>query len=139
MSKREQLEALLRRRIVIFDGAMGTLIQAEKLDEAGFRGKLFGDHPKDLKGCNDLLSLTQPGLVESLHHRYLAAGADIIETNTFTATSISLADYGLQQHAFSINEAAAHAARRAADAVTAEDPSRPRFVAGSMGPTNRTA
>ena len=139
MSRREQLETLLRQRILILDGAMGTLIQAERLDEAGFRGKAFRDHPRDLKGCNDLLSLTRPEIVESIHHRYLAAGADIIETNTFTATSISLADYGLEAHAYPLNKAAAEVARRAADAATARDATHPRFVAGSMGPTNRTA
>ena len=139
LSRREQLDSLLRQRILVLDGAMGTLIQAERLDEAGFRGKAFRDHPRDLQGCNDLLSLTRPEIVESIHHRYLAAGADIIETNTFTATSISLADYGLQEHAHALNKAAAEVARRAADAVTGKDPSRPRFVAGSIGPTNRTA
>jgi 5-methyltetrahydrofolate--homocysteine methyltransferase len=139
LSRREQLKTLLRQRILILDGAMGTLIQAERLDEAGFRGSQFRDHPRDLKGCNDLLSLTRPEIIESIHHRYLAAGADIIETNTFTATSISLADYGLETHSYALNKAAAEVARRAADAATAKDAARPRFVAGSMGPTNRTA
>ncbi|HEU5181383.1 MAG TPA: methionine synthase [Candidatus Polarisedimenticolia bacterium] len=139
LSKREQLEALLRQRILILDGAMGTMIQAERLDEAGFRGQAFKDHPRDLKGCNDLLCLTQPRIIEAIHHRYLEAGADILETNTFNATAISLADYGLESQVFDINKAAAEIARRSADAFTAKDPRRPRFVAGSMGPTNRTA
>ncbi len=139
MNLREDLVRLLKRRILVLDGAMGTLIQAEGLDEAGFRGSLFREHPRDLKGCNDLLSLTRPEIVERMHLRYLEAGADIIETNTFTATAISLADYGLESKAYAINRAAAEAARRAAGAMTARTPGRPRFVAGSLGPTNRTA
>src|SRR5206468_6385294 len=94
---------------------MGTMIQAEGLDEAGFRGEAFRDHPRDLKGCNDLLSLTRPAIVESIHRKYVAAGADIIETNTFKANAISLADYGLEGEAFALNKAAAVAALRAAD------------------------
>ena len=139
MSKREQLEALLSRRILILDGAMGTMIQAEGLDEAAFRAEAFHDHGRDLKGCNDLLCLTQPAIVEAIHHRYLSSGADLIETNTFNATAISLADYALEEQVFAINKAAAEIARRAADSFTAKHPDRPRFVAGSMGPTNRTA
>jgi len=139
LSSDRQLETLLHRRILILDGAMGTMIQAEGLDEAGFRGTAFRKHPRELKGCNDLLSLTRPEIVEAIHHRYLAAGADIVETNTFNATAVSLADYGLEEQVFAINKAAAETARRAADSVTAKDPDRPRFVAGSMGPTNRTA
>ena len=106
MSRREQLESLLRRRILIFDGAMGTMIQAQGLDEAGFRGRQFREHPRDLLGCNDLLSLTRPEVVEEIHLRFLQAGADIIETNTFTATAVSLSDYGLESQAFAINQAA---------------------------------
>ena len=139
VSVRERLEQLLTRRILILDGAMGTVVQDQRLGEADFRGEPFRDHPRDLQGCNDLLSLTQPQVVEAIHHGFLEAGADIIETNTFTATSISLADYGLADHSFAINKAAAEAARRAADAMTARTPDRPRFVAGSIGPTNKTA
>jgi 5-methyltetrahydrofolate--homocysteine methyltransferase len=134
-----RLEELVRRRIVILDGAMGTMIQQHKLDEASFRGKPFAKHSHDLKGCNDLLCLTQPEIVESIHRQYLEAGADIIETNTFNSTSISLADYKLESVVYDLNLAGARVARKAADAVAAGDPGRPRFVAGAMGPTNRTA
>ena len=136
---RNALERLLAERIVVLDGAMGTMIQAERLDEAAFRGSRFADHPRDLAGANDLLSLTQPDVIEDIHRRYLDAGADIIETNTFNATSISLADYGLEGHAREINRAAARIAVRAARSATERDPERPRFAAGALGPTNRTA
>ncbi|MGH9457148.1 MAG: methionine synthase [Thermoanaerobaculia bacterium] len=135
----EELHALLRRRILILDGAMGTMIQRYGLAEADFRGDVFRDHPKDLKGANDLLSITRPEVIEEIHRKYLEAGADIVETNTFNATSISMAEYGLEGHVYDINVAAARVARRAVDAAMAEDPSRPRFVAGSLGPTSRTA
>jgi 5-methyltetrahydrofolate--homocysteine methyltransferase len=137
MSK--NLDRLLRERILVLDGAMGTMIQAYGLDEAAYRADAFRDHAWDLKGCNDLLSLTCPEIVEEIHTRYLEAGADIVETNSFTATSISLADYGLADHAFAINKAAAEQAKRAAERMTRRTPDRPRFVAGSIGPTNRTA
>src|SRR5437667_476624 len=133
------LEDILRHRIAILDGAMGTMIQAHKLDEAGFRGREFADHPRDLQGCNDLLVLTQPSLIEQIHVQYLEAGADIIETNTFNSTSISMADYKLEDVAYHLNLAGARVARKAAEKVTAANPSRPRFVAGAIGPTNRTA
>src|SRR5688572_14562871 len=113
------------------------MVQTYRLDEAGFRGERFVDHPRDRKGNNDLLSITRPEIVEAIHRDYLLAGADIIETNTFNATSISLADYGLGHLAHEVNVAAARIARRAAEAVTASDPGRPRFVAGAIGPTNR--
>ena len=100
MNIKEQLEAIFRERIVVMDGAMGTMIQAQQLGEEDFRGERFADHPVDLKGCNDLLAVTQPALIEKIHRQYFDAGADIVETNTFNATSISLADYGLQDHAF---------------------------------------
>jgi 5-methyltetrahydrofolate--homocysteine methyltransferase len=132
------LERLLAERILVLDGAMGTMIQARGLDEAAFRGERFRDHPRDVRGCNDLLSLTRPDVIEEIHAAYLAAGADIIETNTFTATSVSLADYGLEGAAFEINKAAAEVAVRAARRAAAESPDRPRFVAGSIGPTNKT-
>ena len=131
------LERLLAERILILDGAMGTMVQTYRLDEAGFRGERFAGHGRDLKGNNDLLSITRPEIIEAIHREYLLAGADIIETNTFNATSISLADYGLEHLAHELNVAAARVARRAADAVTASDPRRPRFVAGAIGPTNR--
>jgi 5-methyltetrahydrofolate--homocysteine methyltransferase len=134
-----ELEQLLRRRIAILDGAMGTMIQARQLDEAGFRGRQFADHPTDLKGCNDLLCLTQPAIIEDIHRQYLESGADIIETNTFNSTAISMADYKLEPVVYDLNVAGAKAARRAVEAVMAKDPSRPRFVAGALGPTNRTA
>jgi 5-methyltetrahydrofolate--homocysteine methyltransferase len=137
LSTRDLLEELLAERVLVLDGAMGTMIQAQGLTEADFRGKLFRSHPKGLQGCNDVLSLTQPDVVESVHRRYLEAGSDIIETNTFTATGVALAEYDLREHVFAINKAAAEAARRAADAVTRIDPDKPRFVAGSIGPTNK--
>jgi 5-methyltetrahydrofolate--homocysteine methyltransferase len=134
-----QLLDLLSRRIVVIDGAMGTMIQGYGLDEAAFRGSEFADHPRDLKGNNDLLSITQPHIIEEIHRRFLDAGADIIETNTFNSQAISMADYGFEEHVYRLNLEAALVARRAADSATAADPSRPRFVAGSIGPTNRTA
>src|SRR5256712_12824930 len=127
----------LQQRILILDGAMGTMIQRYKLDERAFRGSRFADHPRDLKGANDLLSLTQPQVIEEIHRAYLAAGADIIETNTFNAQAISMADYGLEANVYDMNLAAAKIARKAADAFSTDE--RPRFVAGSLGPTNRTS
>jgi 5-methyltetrahydrofolate--homocysteine methyltransferase len=132
------LTRLMRERILVMDGAMGTQIQACKLSETDFRGG-FHDHGHDLKGDNDILALTQPDVVRKIHDAYLAAGADIIETNTFTATSIAQADYGMQGEAYAINLAAAKIARECADAWTARTPDKPRFVAGAIGPTNRTA
>jgi 5-methyltetrahydrofolate--homocysteine methyltransferase len=132
---RNELVDRLRERILIIDGAMGTMIQRQDLTEEDFRGRSFADHPASLKGCNDLLCLTQPDLIERIHRDYLQAGSDLIETNTFNAQSISLADYGLEDSTYSINLEAARIARRAADAFT----DRRRFVAGSIGPTNRTA
>jgi 5-methyltetrahydrofolate--homocysteine methyltransferase len=129
----------LERRILIIDGAMGTMIQRYGLDEAAYRGSEFASHPRDLKGNNDLLCLTQPHIIEEIHEQYLEAGADLIETNTFNAQAISLADYGFEPLAYRINLAAAQIARRAADRASAADPSKPRFVAGAIGPTNRTA
>jgi 5-methyltetrahydrofolate--homocysteine methyltransferase len=131
------LPALLRSRIVILDGAMGTMIQQHKLAEADFRGARFAAHPKDLGGNNDLLVLTRPDLVAAIHEDYLKAGADLIETNTFGATSIAQEDYGLAHLAREMNEAAARIARAAADRHSTPD--KPRFVAGALGPTPRTA
>jgi 5-methyltetrahydrofolate--homocysteine methyltransferase len=131
------LPALLAQRILILDGAMGTMIQRHRLDEAAFRGARFVDHPKDLKGNNDLLVLTRPELIRSIHAAYLEAGSDIVETNTFGATSIAQEDYGLAHVAREMNVAAARLAREACDA--AATPDKPRFVAGALGPTPRTA
>jgi 5-methyltetrahydrofolate--homocysteine methyltransferase len=131
------LPAILQQRIVIIDGAMGTMIQRHKLGEADFRGARFASHPKDLKGNNDLLVLTRPDLIRQIHEQYLAAGADMVETNTFGATSIAQEDYGLAEHAREMNVAAARIAREACDKFSMPD--KPRFVAGALGPTPRTA
>jgi 5-methyltetrahydrofolate--homocysteine methyltransferase len=134
----DTLRSLLERRILIIDGAMGTMIQRHKLTEADFRGPRFADHPCDLKGDSDILVLTQPDVISSIHHEYLAAGADLIETNTFGGTAVAQADYSLEAFAYEINLEGARLARAAADAWTAKTPDRPRFVAGAIGPTNRT-
>lgn len=135
----EELKDRLHRRIIVLDGAMGTMIQKQNLVEADFRGERFAAHSCDLKGNNDLLVLTQPELIGSLHGEYLEAGADMIETNTFNSNAISMADYQMEHLAYELNVAGASVARKAADAVMNRDPSRPKFVAGVMGPTNRTA
>ena len=135
----KQIQDLISERILLFDGATGTMIQALNLDEKDFRGKRFANHSRPLKGCNDLLSITQPGAIEKIHRDYLEAGSDIIETNTFNSNAISLADYGLEGEAYNINVAAAKVARRAVEDANRKSPGRPRFVAGAMGPTNRTA
>ncbi|MCZ6633622.1 MAG: methionine synthase, partial [bacterium] len=129
---------LMTQRILLMDGAMGTMIQAYDLDEATFRGSVFRDHPVDLKGCNDLLVLTQPHLIEEIHKRFLEAGSDMIETNTFNATPVSMADYQMEDRVYEINLEAARVARRAVDAFTAQSPEKPRFVAGAIGPTSST-
>jgi 5-methyltetrahydrofolate--homocysteine methyltransferase len=134
----DELADLLRQRILVLDGAMGTMIQQCALGEADFRGG-FHAHTHELRGDNDLLVLTRPDVVRGIHDAYLGAGADIIETNTFGATRIAQADYAMQDEARAMNEAAARIARAAADACTAREPARPRFVAGALGPTNRTA
>ncbi len=132
------LEEALEQRILILDGAMGTMIQQYKLEEQDYRGERFKNWPKDIKGNNDLLCLTQPHIIEAIHKEYLEAGADIIETNTFNCQTVSLEDYEMQSLATELNLAAAKIARDAADAFTAKDPSKPRFVAGAIGPMNRT-
>ena len=132
-----RLEQLLARRILVLDGAMGTMIQRHKLTERDFRGERFRDHPRELRGDNDLLVLTRPDVIGDIHRQYLAAGADIIETCTFSSTSISQADYGLESIVHELNLEGAKLARAAADEWTAKTPDRPRFVAGSLGPTNR--
>ena len=139
MADSEQITHLkneLKERILILDGAMGSLLQTYRLTESDFRGEQFADHPCELKGYNDLLSITQPHIVREIHSNYCSAGADIIETNTFTSTSVSMADYQLQDFAYQVNYAAACIAREVADKWTSPD--KPRFVAGSMGPTNRS-
>src|SRR5215470_1664571 len=133
------LHRLLGQRILILDGAMGTMIQTHRLDAGAYRGDLFHDHACDQKGNNDLLALTQPGIVAGIHRAYLEAGADIIETNTFNSTRISMADYGMQDTVPELNRAGARLAREAADEFTQRAPDKPRFVAGVLGPTNRTA
>lgn len=133
------LEAAAAERILIIDGAMGTMIQRYKLDEAGYRGERFKDWKQDVKGNNDLLVLTQPDIIEAIHEEYLAAGADLLETNTFNAQRISMADYGMEEFSYEMNVAAAKIARLAADKWTKKTPEKPRFVAGAVGPTNRTA
>jgi 5-methyltetrahydrofolate--homocysteine methyltransferase len=133
-----ELERLLRERIVIIDGAMGTMIQTYKLDEAAFRGERFKDWPRDLKGLNDLLNVTKPEVIEEIHRHYLEAGADIIETNTFNAQSISLADYGMESLAYDLAKAGAECGRRAVEQVKLSQPGRLCFVAGAIGPTTKT-
>src|SRR5438270_5881616 len=137
-AKRTALLALARERILVLDGAMGTMIQALQYDEAAFRGERFRDFHRDLRGNNDLLILTQPKAIEDIHAEYLRAGADIVATNTFSSTSIAQADYELSSFAYELNLEGARLARAAAQRVIAED-GKPRFVAGAIGPTNRTA
>ena len=133
--KQQALKDLLSQRIVILDGAMGTMIQQHKLEETDYRGQRFSDWPSDLKGNNDLLGITRPDVIQSIHRDYFEAGSDIIETNTFNSTSIALADYGMESLAHELNVANARLARAAADEVMAADPARRCFVAGALGPT----
>ena len=133
-----QLNKLVSERILILDGAMGTMIQQYNLSEADFRGQRFEQLPGQLKGNNDILCLTRPDVIQDIHRKYLEAGADIIETNTFNATSISQADYHTQDYVTEINRAAARLAREVADEYTRLTPHKPRLVAGSVGPTNKT-
>jgi len=130
---------LLRERILVLDGAMGTMIQRHKLEEEDFRKGWFENHQHSLKGNNDLLSLTRPEIIEDIHRKYFEAGADIVETNTFSGTWIAQADYGLEHAVYDINFYSAQLAKKVADEFTALQPEKPRFVAGSIGPTNRTA
>jgi 5-methyltetrahydrofolate--homocysteine methyltransferase len=138
MNTLETLKKLLAERILVLDGAMGTMVQRRKLSETDFRGERFKSHPKDLKGNNDVLVLTRPDVIADIHREYLDAGADIIETNTFSSTSVSQGDYGLEAIAYELNLEAAKLARRVVDEWTQKNPSRPRFVAGSLGPTTKT-
>ena len=134
----ESIRRALGDRILVLDGAMGTMIQSYELDEADFRGDRYADHEISLKGNNDLLSLTRPDVIEAIHRAYLEAGCDILETNTFSSTRVAMADYGVQEDVYEINLESAKLARRAADAFTAKQPDKPRWVAGILGPTNRT-
>ena len=135
----EELTALLRERILVIDGAMGTAIQRDRPSEAGYRGERFADWPSDLQGNNDLLTITQPDIIATIHREYLDAGADIVETNTFNSNAVSLSDYGMEELAYELNLEAARLARRVADEVTAQTPDKKRYVAGALGPTTRTA
>ncbi len=130
---------LLRNRILVLDGAMGTMIQRYKLEDADYRGERFKDFPHDLKGNNDLLSLTQPQIIKEIHRQYFEAGADIAETNTFSGTSIAMADYHMENLVYELNYQSARLAKEVAEEFTKVNPDKPRFVAGSIGPTNRTA
>ena len=130
---------ILKERILVLDGAMGTMIQAYNFSESDFRGSRFKDHPCSVKGNNDLLSLTQPKAIKTIHEKYLDVGSDIIETNTFSSTSIGMADYEMESLVYEINFESAKIAKEAAIKYSKLTPEKPRFVAGSIGPTNRTA
>ncbi len=134
-----KIEEILTERILVLDGAMGTMIQRHTLEEANFRGERFKNHQSPLKGNNDLLSITRPDIIKDIHLQYLAAGADIIETNTFSSTTIAQADYHLESLAYELNFESARIAREVADQFTKQEPTKPRFVAGALGPTNKTA
>ncbi len=134
-----KIENLLKERILVLDGAMGTMIQRHQLEEIDFRGERFKNHPSPLKGNNDLLSITRPDIIKDIHRQYLEAGSDIIETNTFSSTTIAQADYQLEPLAYELNYQSAKIAKEAANEFTQRDPSKPRFVAGALGPTNKTA
>ena len=135
----KDIQSILKERILVLDGAMGTMIQRHTLEEEDFRKGWFEDHDHPLKGNNDLLSLTRPEIIREIHAEYFAAGADIAETNTFSGTTIAQADYGLESAVYDINYHSAKIAREVADEFTEKEPHKPRFVAGSIGPTNRTA
>jgi 5-methyltetrahydrofolate--homocysteine methyltransferase len=139
MNRRQRIAALLRQRILVLDGGMGTMVQQYKLNEADYRGHVCRDHNCDLKGNNDLLVLTKPEVIREIHNGYLAAGADIIETNTFNGTSIAMADYKLENMVRAMNREAARLARECCAEWSRKTPEKPRFVAGALGPTNRTA
>ena len=135
----KKLTDLLHKKILVLDGAMGTMIQRHRLEEEDFRNEVLKDHSKALKGNNDLLSITRPDIIKDIHAKYFEAGADIAETNTFSGTTIAQADYGLEDLVYELNYQSAKIAREAADKFTKNEPGKPRFVAGAMGPTNRTA
>jgi 5-methyltetrahydrofolate--homocysteine methyltransferase len=134
-----KIEEILQHRILVLDGAMGTMLQRYHFTEEDYRGERFKDYPSSLKGNNDLLSLTQPKAIKEIHAKYLAAGADIIETNTFSGTTIAMADYDMEGLVYELNFESAKLAREVADEFTKKEPEKPRFVAGSIGPTNKTA
>ena len=134
-----QIEEIAKKRILVLDGAMGTMIQKHNLDENDFRKGWFENHSSSLKGNNDLLSLTRPEIIKEIHAAFFESGADIVETNTFSGTSIAQLDYGLENYAYDINFHGAKIAKEVATEFTQKEPSKPRFVAGSIGPTNRTA
>ncbi len=138
-STKLQLNEILKNRIMLLDGAMGTMIQRHTLSEEDFRGEHFADHPSPLKGDNDLLAITRPDIIQSIHEAYFEVGSDFATTNSFNATTIAQADYDMQAHVYDINYCAAQCARKAADIWTAKTPDKPRFVIGALGPTNRTA
>ncbi|MDU3078048.1 MAG: homocysteine S-methyltransferase family protein, partial [Mixta calida] len=137
-SRIDALHQQLAQRIMVLDGGMGTMIQSYRLEEKDYRGERFADWPSDLKGNNDLLVLTQPDIIRAIHNAYLEAGADILETNTFNATTVAMADYHMESLSAEINYEAAKLARACADEWSAKTPHRPRYVAGVLGPTNRT-
>lgn len=139
MKNSEKLYSELGKRILVLDGAMGTMLQRYNFQEEDYRGERFKDWPSPLKGNNDLLTLTQPQAIEEIHRKYLEAGADIIETNTFSGTTVAMADYHMEHLVRELNIESARIARKVCDEFTAKDPGKPRFVAGSMGPTNKTA
>lgn len=134
----EKIQDAIRRRVLLLDGAMGTMIQRMGLQEADFRGERFKDLPGQQQGNNDLLTLTRPDVIREIHRRYLEAGADIIETNTFSSQRVSMADYHCEPYCYELNLAAARLARALADEYTDRNPQQPRYVAGSIGPTNKT-
>ena len=136
--QRPNIKDVLREKILILDGAMGSLIQQYNLTDADYRGERFKNFPHEVKGNNDLLSITRPDVIKEIHAKYFAAGADIAETNTFSGTSIAMADYHMEEFVYELNFESAKIAREVADEYTAKDPSKPRYVAGSIGPTNRT-
>ncbi len=135
----EEIQKILQERILVLDGAMGTMIQEYNFSEEDYRGSRFKDFHVSVKGNNDMLSLTQPAAIKEIHRKYLEAGADILETNTFSGTSIAMADYEMEEFVYEINYQSAKIAKEAAQEFTANDPSKPRFVAGAIGPTNKTA
>lgn len=137
--QKADIKSILENRILVLDGAMGTMIQQYKLEEEDFRGERFKNHSKALKGNNDLLALVRPDILATIHRQYFEAGADIVETNTFSSTQIAQADYALEDAVYDLNYESARIAKEVADEITAKEPNKPRFVAGSMGPTNRTA
>ncbi|WP_343487621.1 homocysteine S-methyltransferase family protein [Allomuricauda sp. d1] len=134
-----KIEEILQKRVLVLDGAMGTMLQRYKFTEEDFRGERFKDWPSPLQGNNDLLSLTQPEAIAEVHRKYFAAGADIVETNTFSGTTIAMADYGMEELVYELNYESARIAKEVAQEFTEKEPAKPRFVAGSMGPTNKTA